>query len=95
MGCAANKQFVAEGGNQAEGYVVLSSDSDRSDREQGLQLAASKCVGWGYKGALQYGEYTECEDAWHGRLFGPFDLCYRDRLVVKYHCEGASTLPPA
>jgi hypothetical protein len=94
VGCAAQKQFLQEGGTQAEGYVVVSSESDRSDREQGLNIATSKCVEWGYKGALQYGEFTKCEAAWHGRLFGPVDLCYRYRLFIQYHCEGASALPP-
>jgi len=94
VGCTTQKQFVQEGGNQAEGYVVVSSESDQSDREQGLNLATSKCVGWGYKGALQYAEFVKCEAAWHGRLFGPFDVCYRDRMLIQYHCEGASTLPP-
>jgi hypothetical protein len=72
VGCTAQKQFVQEGGTQAEGYVVVSSESDQSDREQVLKLATSKCVGWGYKGALQYGEFMKCEAASHGRLFGPF-----------------------
>jgi hypothetical protein len=94
VSCTAQKQFVQEGGTQAEGYVVVSSESDQSDREQVLKLTTSKCVGWGYKGALQYGEFMKCEAASHGRLFGPFELCYRDRLFIQYHCQGANILPP-
>jgi hypothetical protein len=98
VGCAARKEFVQTGGGPSEGYVTISSElSDWEglpDREQGLALATSKCVGWGYKGALQYGEAEFCYSAWHGRLFGPFTLCYRNELVIQYYCEGASTLPP-
>jgi hypothetical protein len=98
VGCAAKKEFVQAGGGQSKGYVTISSELTgwgSADREQGLTLATSKCVGWGYSGALQFGEFETCDAAWHGRLFGPFTLCYRYQQVIQYYCEGASTLPPS
>ena len=95
--CVTTKEFVATGGNRADGVVILSYEYgplrvSRGDDEQGLALATSSCVGWGYSaGAIRFGESEQCIT----HDWGIPDLFVACRTLVKrsYHCLGAAALP--
>lgn len=88
-GCATQKDWLVTGGSRADGVVRLSYESNEFQRpkvskEQADQLAAQKCMAWGYKGAESFGsQSTECQSR---RGFGNCG----DRLVtVEYQCTGS------
>lgn len=88
-GCATHKDWLVTGGSRADGVVRLSYESNefqrpRVSKEQADQLAARKCMAWGYQGAEAFGsQSTQCESR---RGFGNCG----DRLVtVEYQCMGS------
>jgi hypothetical protein len=94
--CATTKEFAATGGSRADGVVVLSYEYgplrvSRGNDEQGDALATSSCVGWGYSGAVRYGESQQCIT----HDWGIPDLFVACKTLVKrsYHCLGAAALP--
>jgi len=94
--CVATKEFVTTGGNQADGVVILSYEDgplqvSRGDYEQGLALARSTCVGWGYSGAIRYGESEQCIT--HGWEIPDLGEACKTLMKDSYHCLDAATLP--
>lgn len=68
-GCAhTKKEWAATGGSRADGVVKLSFqfrpfEYPEASAQQGLELAKSKCLAWGYKNAEAFGGVIQtCND---------------------------------
>jgi hypothetical protein len=94
--CVTTKKFVATGGSRGDGVVILSYEDgplqvSHGDYEQGLALARSTCIGWGYSGAIRYGESEQCIT--HGWEIPDLGEACKELVKDSYHCLGAATLP--
>ena len=59
-GCATQKEWVASGGSRADGTVRLSYEyalfeQPQVNDAQGLAVAKTRCVAWGYQEAEAFG----------------------------------------
>ena len=60
IGCATPKEWVATGGSRADGTVRLSYDfgafeAPQVNNQQGLDIARSRCLAWGYQNTEAFG----------------------------------------
>lgn len=85
-GCATPKEWSAIGGSRSDGVVRLAfeyrfGEKPVLDKQQGLDLAKTKCLAWGFKDAEAFGAATK-------KCNGNPNDC-RDWLVTKeYQCLG-------
>lgn len=88
-GCATiKKDWEATGGSRADGVVNLSVEhrlfeSIETNTKQGLELAKSKCVAWGFKDAEAFGGATNtCNDF-------SYNECRSWIYTKQYQCLGS------
>ena len=68
-GCATQKQWGASGGSKGDGIVKLSYQASALEipnvnEQQGLDLAKSRCISWGYKSAESFDfQNKQCIDS--------------------------------
>jgi len=91
-GCAVQKEWVATGGSRADGTVELAFDygafeKPQVNNEQGVDLAASMCGGWGYTGSQPFAPMSKCE------AVNGYGNCMRFLVTRKYQCLGAPASP--
>jgi YecR-like lipoprotein len=88
-GCATQKELVPTGGSRADGIVRESYEfggfeKPVVDYQQGANLAAQRCAGWGYTGAQGFGgSRSQCE------FFNAYG-CVRWLVTVEYQCTGGT-----
>lgn len=61
VGCAAPKNWSADGGSRADGTVRLAYEwggfeVPKVDENQAIEVATQRCTAWGYTGAEAFGE---------------------------------------
>ena len=88
-GCATQKELLVTGASRADGVVKLSYESNEFQRvsydaQKAQQLAAQKCMAWGYTGAESFG--SEENTCLSRRGFGN---CGDRRVTVAYQCTGS------
>ncbi|WP_425520975.1 YecR family lipoprotein [Xanthomonas nasturtii] len=87
-GCATQKELLVTGASRADGVIKLSYERNEFQRvsyddQKAQELAAQKCVAWGYKGAESFGsEESTCLSR---RGFGN---CGSRQVTVAYQCLG-------
>lgn len=62
-GCATTKEWSATSGSRSDGVVKLSYEyglfeQPQVSEQQGVELAKSRCIAWGYSGAEAFGGLT-------------------------------------
>ena len=76
------------GGSRADGTVELAFEyglfqKPQVNEDQGVDLAASTCAGWGYTGSPPFGVMRKCE------AVNGYGNCIRWLVTRKYQCLGA------
>ncbi|KQZ78353.1 hypothetical protein ASD55_17380 [Rhodanobacter sp. Root561] len=88
-GCATQKELLVTGASRADGIVKLSYERNEFQRvsydpEKAQELAAQKCMAWGYSGAEALG--SEESNCLSRRGFGN---CGDRQVTIAYQCTGA------
>ena len=88
-GCVTTKQWSAVGGSRGDGvvrlaYEVSAFEQARVSDEQGVNLAAQRCLAWGYSGAEAFGGTTrQCSQP------AGFGGCNAWTVTKEYQCTGS------
>lgn len=87
-GCATPKEWRAIGGSRSDGVVKLAfnyndvREDPVLDAQQGLNLAKTKCLAWGFKDAEAFGGAVETCNG------NPID-CHHWLVTKEYQCLGS------
>ncbi|WP_082547574.1 YecR family lipoprotein [Rhodanobacter sp. Soil772] len=93
-GCATTKSWSATGGSRADATVRLSYtygpfEQPRASEQQALNLAATRCAAWGYKGAEAFGG-AEQKCTAPGGMGG----CNQFEVTKEFQCTGTGSGNP-
>lgn len=87
-GCATTKTWSATGGSRSDATVRLSYtygpfEQPHASEQEALNLAATRCAAWGYKGAEAFGGAEQkCTAP------GGLGACNQYEVTKEYQCTG-------